>query len=76
VIVTLAGLAAIMNVAKLENGKVGISARNIDALAKIAPMDCFSISSTCYIFGCSDITHCAQPCIVVRADSWSNSGTC
>lgn len=76
VIVTFAGLAAIMNVTTLENDKVSISARNIDALAKITPMDCWSISSTCYIFGCYDITHCGQPCQIVRADSWTNAGVC
>ncbi len=36
---------------------------------------CWSVTSVCYIFGCSYVTHCGG-CIAVKADSWSSPGNC
>lgn len=58
--------------------EINLSIKNLEALALVDPpsMDCWSITHNCLLFGCSNVTQCAQPCVVERADSWSNPGKC
>jgi len=36
---------------------------------------CYSVTSVCYIWGCSYVTHCGG-CIAVKVDDWNTPGTC
>jgi hypothetical protein len=63
------------------DGLSDLALANIEALAQneggsSGSFTCYSTYSECWIFGCSKIYRCGNPCSDARADSWSDNGTC